>query len=250
MADNQESMFKSNYLIPAVLLSIGIAAGGFFAGHGLVKSRLGYRTVTVKGLAERPVKADLGFLPIRFTATGASLDAARATLAQNESVVKNYLKQQGFPTTAYNVQNIKVEDKWANAYGGQQVQEGLRYSLTEDIMVRSSDVNLISKASSSLSTLLNQGVVLSGDDYNSGAKFLFTKLNDLKPELLSEATKKARESAQKFAQESGAKVGNIQTANQGVIEVNPAIEIPNESGDKQIDKSVRVVTTVTYLLKD
>lgn len=237
-------------IVPAVLLAIGIAAGGFFAGHGLVKSRLGFRTVTVKGLAERSVKADLGFLPIRFTANGATLDEARNTLTQGESVVKNYLKAQGFADNAISVQNIRVEDKWANSYGNNQIQEGLRYSLTEDILVKSNEVDKVSKAASGLSGLLAQGVVLSGDEYNSGAKFLFTKLNDLKPELLSEATKKAREAAQKFATESGAKVGAIQNANQGVIEVNPAIEIPNESGDKQVDKSVRVVTTVTYFLKD
>ena len=79
---------------------------------------------------------------------------------------------------------------------------------------------------------------------------MFTKLNDLKPQLLTEATQRAKDAALKFATESGSKVGKIQDANQGIIEVNPAIEIPNESGDKQIDKKVRVVTTITYFIKD
>lgn len=240
----------NNNFVPAVVLAVGIALSGFFAGNALVKSRLGFRTVTVKGLAERQVKADLGFWPIRFVASGPTLDATRASLGQSEAVVKNYLKANGFTEADFQVQNITVEDKWANAYGGNQIQEGLRYSLTENIMLRSADVARISKAASGASSLLSQGVVLASGDSSSEPSFLFTKLNDLKPALLTEATQKAREAAQKFAQESGAKVGSIQNANQGVIEVNPAIEIPNESGDKQIDKKVRVVTTITYFIKD
>ncbi len=239
----------NNNFIPAAILATGIALSGFFAGNALVKSRLGFRTVTVKGLAERQVKADLGFWPIRFVASGPTLDAARGSLAQSETIIKEYLKTQGFTEKDFQVQNITVEDKWANSYGN-QVQEGLRYSLTENIMLRSSDVARISKAASGASSLLSQGVVLASGDSSSEPSFLFTKLNDLKPQLLTEATQKAREAAQKFAQESGSKVGSIQNANQGVIEVNPAIEIPNESGDKQIDKKVRVVTTITYFIKD
>lgn len=241
-------MANSN-LLPASILAVGIALSGFFAGNALVKSRLGFRTVTVKGLAEKQVKADLGFWPIRFVAVGPSLEVARSNLGQSETVIKDYLKAQGFAPTDYQVQNISVEDKWAQSYGN-QVQEGLRYALTENIMLRSSDVMRISRAASGASGLLSQGVILASGDSSSEPSFMFTKLNDLKPALLTEATQKARQAAQKFAQESGAKVGSIQNANQGVIEVNPAIEIPNESGNKQIDKSVRVVTTITYFIKD
>lgn len=240
-------MANSNF-VPATVLAIGIALGGFFAGHGLVKSRLGFRTVTVKGLAERSVKADLGFWPIKFVATGPTLEAARLSLTQNDAAVKNYLKAKGFATTDYTVQNIQVQDKWADSYG-QQVSEGVRYVLTENIMVRSTDVNKINAASSGISALIDQGVIFSSDSYNAGPSFMFTQLNDLKPVLLTEATRRAREAAQQFAQQSGAHVGGIQNANQGVIEVNPAVEIPNESGDKQIDKTVRVVTTITYFIK-
>ncbi|MEK7660529.1 MAG: SIMPL domain-containing protein [Pseudomonadota bacterium] len=239
--------FDSKF-IPAAILAIGIASAGFFAGHGLVKSRLGFRTVTVKGLAERSVKADLGFWPIKFVATGPSLADARASLNASNVAVQNYLKAQGFAAADISVQNIQVQDKWADSYG-QQVSEGVRYVLTENVMVRSTDVNKISTASSGIAALIDQGVIFSSDSYSAGPTFLFTKLNDLKPVLLTEATRRAREAAQQFAQQSGARVGGIQNANQGVIEVNPAVEIPNESGEKQIDKTVRVVTTITYFIK-
>jgi hypothetical protein len=96
--------------------------------------------------------------------------------------------------------------------------------------------------------LLKAGVVFSSDSYNAGPSYIFTKISDLKGEMLTEATQRAREAAEKFAEESGAKVGVIQSANQGIFEVNPAVEIPNDRPEKQIDKKVRVVTTITYFL--
>ncbi len=239
---------KSNFMAASVL-AFGIALSGYFAGNALVKSRLGFRTITVKGLAERAVKADLGFWPIRFVASASTLEEARTKLKSHEAAVKNYLTTQGFAANEFQVQNVQVQDKLVESYGN-QINEGARYVLTEDILVRSSDVEKISKAAKGISELLAQGLIFSSDSYNSGPTFMFTKLNDLKPELLTEATKRAKEAALKFATESGSKVGKIQNANQGIIEVNPAIEIPNESGDKQIDKNVRVVTTITYFIKD
>jgi uncharacterized protein len=239
---------KTN-ILPAAVLALGIALSGFFAGNALVKSRLGFRTITVKGLSERDVKADLGFWPIRFVANGATLEEARTKLKANEASVINYLTTQKFATTEFQVQNVQVQDKLLESYNN-QINEGARYVLTEDILVRSNDVEKIAIAARGISELLSQGLIFSSDAYNSGPTFMFTKLNDLKPQLLSEATQRAKEAALKFANESGSKVGKIQNANQGIIEVNPAIEIPNENGDKQIDKKVRVVTTITYFIKD
>ena len=103
-------------------------------------------------------------------------------------------------------------------------------------------------AARAVGDLLKSGVVFSSDAYNAGPSFIFTKINDLKGEMLTEATKRAREAAEKFAVESGAKVGNIQSANQGIFEISPAVEIPNDRPEKQVDKKVRVVTTITYFL--
>ncbi len=241
-------MQKNSTIIAASVLAFGIALCGFLAGNSLVQSRLGFRTITVKGLSERSVKADLGFWPIRFTATGPTLEEARLKLETSEIAVKNYLKAKGFSESEYEVQKVQVEDKFAQSYGN-NVIEGVRYVLTEDIMVKSNSVDKISISSRGISDLLKQGVIIS-QEYGGGPSYIYTKLNDLKPELLSEATKRAKEAAQKFASESGSKVGKIQNANQGIIEVNPAIEIPDESGNKQIDKKVRVVTTITYFIKD
>jgi hypothetical protein len=205
--------------------------------------------VTVKGLSEREVKADLGFWPIRFVVTGPTLEAARANLETSENAVKAFIRSKGFADTDFSVQNIQVEDRMAG-YNAQQTPEDTRFVLTEDILVKSSDVQKLADSARAVGDLLKSGVVFSSDSYNAGPSFIFTKINDLKGEMLTEATKRAREAAEKFAVESGAKVGDIQSANQGIFEISPAVEIPNDRPEKQLDKKVRVVTTITYFLSD
>ena len=234
-------------ILSAAIVASGIAAGGYLAGQGLVQSRLGDRSVTVKGLAERTVKADLGFWPLRFTAAGNELEIARQDIERFEAAAIAFLKAQGFAEDSISVQSIRVEDR-ATGYNSGNVGEN-RYVLTEDILVRSGDVDRLAQAARNVGDLVRAGVVLSTDAYASGPSYVFTGLNELKPEMLTEATKRAREAADQFAQESGAKVGAIQTANQGLFSIDPAIEIPNEGGDKQIEKKVRVVSTVTYFLE-
>jgi uncharacterized protein len=242
-------MSSFSNIIAGGLIGLGVACGGFLAGESLVKSRLGFRTVTVKGLSERDVKADLGFWPVRFVVTGPTLEEARAALVISETAVKAFLTSRGFTGQDLQVQNIQVEDRLAG-YNNQGVPPESRFVLTEDILVKSSEVEKLADASRMIGDLLKSGVVFSSDAYNAGPSFIFTDVNKLKGDMLTEATKRAREAADKFAQESGAKVGDIQNANQGIIEINPAVAIPNDRPERQIDKKVRVVTTITYFLSN
>jgi uncharacterized protein len=242
-------MTSLSRILGAALIGCGVASGGYLAGEALVKSRLGFRIVTVKGLAEREVKADLGFWPVRFVTNGTTLEEARAKLELSEKSVRGFLNRAGFGEADVQVQNIQVEDRIAN-FNGQEPPEGTRFALTEDVLVKSYDVDKLAQAARIVGDLLKEGVVFSSDAYNAGPSFIFTGVNGLKGDMLTEATKRAKEAADKFATESGAKVGDIQSANQGIIEINPAVEIPNDSPDKQIMKKVRVVTTITYFLKN
>ena len=159
------------------------------------------------------------------------------------------MAQQGFTDQDMQVQNIQVEDRLAG-YNNQGVPPEIRFVLTEDILVKSSEVDKLASAARMIGDLLKSGVVFSSDAYNAGPSYIFTNVNDLKGDMLTEATKRAREAADKFATESGAKVGDIQNANQGIIEINPAVEIPNSLPEKQVNKKVRVVTTITYFLSN
>lgn len=236
-------------VVAALLVAAGISLAGWFVGTALVESRQPLRTVTVKGLSERAVQADLGFWPIRFVATGPTLEAARASLETSEASVRGFLEDRGFGEEEIQVQNVLVEDR-AAGYNAGSTPDEYRFVLTEDMLVTTARVTELADASRSVADLLRQGVVFSSDSYSAGASFVFTNINDLKSEMLTEATTRAKETAAQFATESGAQVGDIQTANQGVFEVLPAVEIPNDRPEKQIDKKVRVVTTITYFLVD
>lgn len=236
-------------VVAALLLALGIGAAGWFVGTSLVESRQPLRVVTVKGLSERAVQANLGFWPIRFVATGATLEDARASLERSESAVQTFLADRGFAEDEIQVQSVLVEDR-AAGYNAGSTPDEFRFVLTEDMLVTTDKVLELAEASRSVADLLRQGVVFSADAYSAGASFVFTGINDLKSEMLTEATQRAKETAEQFATESGAKVGAIQTANQGVFEILPAVEIPNDRPEKQIDKKVRVVSTITYFLVD
>lgn len=234
------------YVLSALLVALGISGAGWFVGDNITKSRT-LRDVTVKGLSERSVKADLGFWPIRFVTTGATLQEARAQLATSEAAVRNFLKARGFADDDIAVQNIMVEDR-AAGYNAGSTPDEFRFALTEDMLVTTNKVDELSAATKAISDLLAAGVVFSSDSYSAGASFVFTGIADLKNDMLKEATQRAKESAQQLAAETGAKLGAIETVNQGVFEINPAVEIPNDRPDKQIDKKVRVVTTISYFL--
>ncbi|MCU0832559.1 MAG: SIMPL domain-containing protein [Rhizobiaceae bacterium] len=235
-------------ILPAALLALGLAGAGYLAGKSLVESRLGFRTVTVKGLAEREVKSDFGFLPLRFTASGDTLEIARGRLETSHAKVVAFLAAQGFAEGEAEVQNIMVQDTITN-YGGGTPPPDSRFVLTEDLIVKSSNVDQVAAAARGIGDLLKQGVVFATDSYSAGPSYIFTGVNALKGEMLTEATQRAREAADKFAVESGAAVGDIQNANQGVITISPSVEIPNDRPEKQMMKKVRVVTTITYFLK-
>ncbi|GHA20681.1 hypothetical protein GCM10007989_14760 [Devosia pacifica] len=236
-------------VVAALVVAVGIALAGWFVGSSLVESRQPLRTVTVKGLSERPVRADLGFWPIRFVATGASLEEARAGLADSESAVRAFLADRAFSDEEIQVQTVLVEDR-AAGYNAGSTPDAFRFVLTEEMLVTTNKVEELAEASRMVADLLRQGVVFSSDAYNAGASFVFTGVNDYKADMLTEATQRARETAAQFAEESNAVVGDIQTANQGVFEILPAVEIPNDRPEKQIDKKLRVVTTITYFLSD
>ncbi|WMT91838.1 SIMPL domain-containing protein [Pelagibacterium sp. H642] len=241
-------MLTFSRTVAALLIAIGIALAGWLGGQALIESRQPIRTVTVKGLSERNVMANIAHWPIKFVATGPTLEDARAQLEASDAAVREFLTGAGFPEDAMNVQNILVEDRLAG-YNASGTPDEARFVLTEEFIVTSEDVEAIATASRNIGDLLRAGVVFSSDSYNAGPSYIFTALNDLKTDMLAEATQRAREAAEQFAAEAGAEVGTIQTANQGVFEILAAVEIPDQRPEKQMEKKVRVVTTITYFLE-
>jgi hypothetical protein len=235
-------------ILRTLALAVAIVAAGALVGHGLAFFRIADRTVTVKGVAERDVKADVGLWPLSFTAASEDLVAAQTKVESDRRQTTRFLSQFGIDSTAISLQALNVTDTRSNLYGGQVPPN--RYVVKMSLIVRTRDVNSLRQASQRIDELVRQGVVLAaGQEYGaSGPTYLFTKLNDLKPAMLGEANVSARQAAEQFARESRAKVGGIRRASQGVFEILARDRAPGISEESQIEKTLRVVSTVEYML--
>ncbi|MBP5352304.1 MAG: SIMPL domain-containing protein [Alphaproteobacteria bacterium] len=229
----------------AAVVAAGLALGGFFPGYYYYQTHHNARTVTVKGLAEQDVQADMGIWTLQFTVSGNDLNAEQTKIVKQAGEVQQFLLRSGFAENEISVGRIETTDLMANPYRDAAALESSRFILSQTITVRSGMVKKIAEAMSNSNELIAKGIVFSSQNAN----YFFTKLNDIKPKLLQEATQNANKSAQEFAASSGSRVGQIYQANQGVISVQPRDD-PNAFEPSQIDKRVRVVSTVTYLLQD
>jgi hypothetical protein len=233
-------------LIPAAvfggLLALGLMVGGWFIGQGVVNARVGDRSVSVRGLAERDVKADLAILPLRFTVSGEVLSEVQAQIDADLAIVRRFLAQQGYPAAAITLGRLEVSDTQAQAYGNNDGRP--RFILSQTVIVRTTDVDRVQATSRAMNDLVRQGVLL--QDY-TGPSYVFTKLNDVRPAMIAEATASARTGAEQFAKDSGTAVGSIREASQGYFEILPRDQTGDES--QSPDKKVRVVTTISYRLR-
>ena len=227
-------------LVAGLLVAVGMALAGWFIGSGLLKARSAARHVTVKGLAEREVKADLVLWPIAFNVTAGDLVTLQKRADESAAKVKAFLEQdfagddigQGAP---------RVTDR-----EGQFVQAAKqldRYMAEAVVTLRTSQVDKVRAAMARSGELIGQGVALVRS-YEMETQYLFTGLEAIKPEMIAEATRDARSAAEQFAHDSGSSVGSIRTASQGYFSIEDRDRFSPEV------KKVRVVTTVEYFLAD
>ncbi len=236
-------------LISAALIALGIAAAGWFAGDAVVRGRSADRFVTVKGVSEREVQADLALWPIQFVVAENELSTAQARIGETAKKVTAFLNRHGIEASQLELQDLGVTDTQANRYGGQPAAK--RFVINQTIMVRSTEPDVVFKASQAVGELVDAGVVLSSDGgWSNGPTFLFTKLNDVKPAMIAAATANGRQAAEQFAKDAGSKLGGIRQANQGLFVILPRDQAPGVQEQRQRTKVVRVVSTIDYQLRD
>lgn len=237
----------------ALILAVGVALGGLFIGGGFARARAADRYVTVKGVATREVQADLAIWPIRVSGADNDLGEANAKVAASVAGVRRFLTRHGIDTTQVQLTGFSVSDANADQYASDRRPTN-RFIVHQTMLVRSKEPVKVLAASQQVSELAAIGVAISSGngEYGpggSGPSFLFTKLNELKPAMIADATARARESADQFARDSRSGMGSIRQANQGVFEILPRDQAPGITEESQIAKIVRVVSTIEYFLK-
>lgn len=238
-------------LLLGLLIGIGAAAGGFFVGRGFYQARA-ERYVTVKGLVERNVTADLALWTISYTASGPDLNSSNDKLQQDQQIVVAFAQAHGFDPGEVQIQPTTVTDGFANAYQGNRPDPSQRYIVKGGIQIRSIKVGKVQQASQDTGDLVKQGVAL-GENYPQAPQYFFTKLNEIRPSMLADATRSARAVAEQFAADSHSQLGPIRRANQGVFQISSRDASGDQAqGDEQnsAEKKVRLVSTVDYYLLD
>lgn len=222
---------------------LGLAALGYLLGTAVDRFKGYERTVTVKGLAEREVPADIVIWPIQFTATSNDLPSLYRDIAASSERIEKFLSEQGIAPQAVSASMPAVTDKSAQQYGGGPRPE-FRYTALQTVTVYSDQVEQVRSAMNKLADLGREGIAFSQNNYQGQTEYIFTGLNDIKPEMVEQATVEARQVAQKFAEDSDSVLGKIKRASQGRFSISD-----RDKNNPHI-KKVRVVSTVEYYLSD
>jgi hypothetical protein len=239
MAENK----RYDSFILGVCLVIGPGLLGFLLGNALIQFKQSDRTVTVKGLSEREYEADIVIWPIQFTTVGNELEDLYSAIDQSAERIQTFLQNAGIKQEEITVSTPSIVDKSAQQYGNESTLL-FRYTASQSVTVYSDNIKAVRTVMGKLSELGKQGIVLTGENYESQTEYIFTRLNDVKPDMIEEATKKAREVAEKFALDSKSKLGKIKSASQGQFSISP-----RDKNNPHI-KQIRVVSTISYFLSD
>ncbi len=238
---NTERRF--DMLVAALLVSLGLAIGGYFIGQTLYNAKVALNTAEVKGLAERRVEADRAYWNVQYTVSGNNKAEIpklyKKSKADQQEVIALLLKS-GFDETEiipgivdYQQEEFRDEN--------QKLVEA-KYYLVGSIEIETNKVTLVSQVRSKMNELIARGL----DIKNNAPSYYFTKLNEIKPEMLQEATRNARVAANEFAANADVTVGGIREARQGRFSIR---DVGEKYGDtNKIEKDVRVITNITFYL--
>ncbi len=236
-------MDKRNW-IQAAIVAVALVIAGYFIGN-MHRNSVSYnRFVQVKGLSEKEVMADLAVWPIQITLTGNDLKALKSDIEKQKEEVQQFFTDQGFDENELTIGSTNIEDARAQLYGGNSDGRAYRYVVKTEFTVRTGDIEKLQTALTESLSLISKGVLIGSKNTWRPIEYIFTRLNEIKPAMIEEATKNAREVAEKFALDSNSKVGKIKTARQGLFTIND-----RDQNSPHI-KIVRVVSTIDYFLED
>ncbi len=227
----------------AIIIFSGLTLGGYFISNTLVKGKAYDRAVTVKGLSEREVEADIAVWPINITVAGNDLQNIQQEIESQKRDVAKFFNDQGFNDDEFTVGPTNISDAKADLYNPGPYRE-FRYIAKSDFTIRTTNIDKLQKALSASLTLVSKGILISSKNDWRPIEYSFTGLNEIKPAMIEEATNNAREVAEKFAKDSNSQVGKIMRANQGLFTISD-----RDQNTPEI-KTVRVVSTIEYQLRD
>ncbi|MCM1451374.1 MAG: SIMPL domain-containing protein [Clostridium sp.] len=227
--------------VSAAIVAVGLLALGLCLRSGLVSFTDNSRVVEVRGLCEREMPADKVIWPLQYNLMGNDLPMLYRQIESNNKIVTDFLTGNGISASEYSIGAPNVNDMQSNSYSSNNAP--YRYNITMTITVASDKVDQVRALINRQGELLKEGVSLVTGNWDARIVYEFTKLNDIKPEMIAEATKNARAAAEKFAEDSGSKIGKIKNARQGQF------SIEDRDNYTPYIKNIRVVTSINYYIE-
>lgn len=229
---------QRTWLLASGILAIGMIVGGYLLGDGLLRAKAADRAVTVRGLAEKDVKADLATWTLSYSAQGFDLPSVQADIDADTKAIQSFFRDLGFEATALSPSGVNVNQYYNNGQNTVTISQRLQF--------RTTDIAKAERAVARQFELVRRGVSIAD---GSNMTYTFTQLNAIKPGMVAEATRDARKSAEQFATDSGTHVGSIKSATQGYFSIDARDGEGSGYGASDTpNKKVRVVTTIEFYL--
>lgn len=230
-------------MVAGALVGLGLLGLGWQGSQAAMRVKNLERSVTVKGLSERELPADVVIWPLEFRVVDNDLSSLYQQTESQTKKIYAFLEKRGIEASEISTWPPSMTDKAAQHYSSGRAFE-YRYLASQAVTVYTKKIDVVRKAMKDLPMLGKEGIVLDGENRFGRVEYLFTGLNEIKPKMIEDATKKAREVASKFAEDSQSQLGKIKRASQGRFSIND-----RDSSTPHI-KKVRVVSTITYYLDD
>ncbi len=228
-------------IIAGFFVGLGLTILGLFIYKAITHFKSTERIVRVKGLAEKEVKANIAIWPITFKQVSNDLNSLYKDMENKQKLLISFLKDNGFSDEEISASQLVTIDRQANDYYNPE-RINYRYSSKNTVTVYTEKVDQVREVMRKVDQLGKQGIAIQPQDYDNRTQFLYTKLNDIKPGMVEEATAKGREVAIKFAKDSQSKLGKLKTARQGQFSIS------NRDSNTPYIKIVRVVASMEYYL--
>lgn len=239
---------NNNLFNAAIVLAVGIVVASAIFGWSYSRSKKGDESITVTGSAKKRIQSDLIVWSASVTAQSAQISDAYKQLADNMPKVKKYLMDKGIPEAQITISSISSVQEREKDSEGTPSGKVTGYSLKQDIQVKSNEVEKVSQVARQATELINQGIFIE----SSAPQFLYTKLGDLKIEMLAEAAKDAKARAEQIANSTGNNIGAVRSAKMGVMQITGADS--NEVSDygvndtSSFEKDITAVVNVSFAI--
>ena len=254
-----EEKNRNNFGGFAVILALGFIIGALIMSSAWKKVASSNVTITVTGSASKQIKSDLGIWKGSFSVDSPTMEEAYKKLQDINTKIKNYLVSFGFPADKIVFSSINTSPNYEsksgsrNPYmdydiGSKPSGKIIGYNLSQSVEIESPDVDKIDLLSRSVTELINQGIAIS----SGSPTFLYTKLSDLKIEMIGLASQDAKTRAEQIAKATGNKVGDVRSSKTGVMQVNAknSTEVTDYgiNDTSSLEKTITAVVNVSFLI--